>query len=54
VNIWVRSSTGRREIGGVGGGGDWDWDAFGCDDGEIVIVGGEWDDKGRCSIITGE
>jgi hypothetical protein len=53
VNICVRSSTGRREIGDVGGGGDADADAFGC--GPVhVAVGGEWDDKGRCSIITDE
>ena len=44
VNISVRSSTGRREIGDVGGA---DAGAFGCDNGGTVAVGGEWDDKGR-------
>jgi hypothetical protein len=54
VNICMRSSTGRREIGDVGGGGGGDADAFECDDGGTVAVGGEWDDEGLCSIITGE
>ncbi len=43
---------GRQEIGDIGGGGN--ADTFECDDGGTVAVGGEWDDKGRCSIITGE
>ena len=57
MNICVRSSTGRQEIGGGGRGrgGGGDADAFGCDDAGTVAVGGEWDDdKGHCSIITGE
>ena len=45
---------GRPEIGDGGGVGGADADAFGCEDGGTVAVGGEWDGKGRCSIITSE
>lgn len=53
MNICVRSSTGRREIGDVGGGGGRVADTFECDDGETMVVGSEWDDNGRRSVIIG-
>jgi hypothetical protein len=56
MNICVRSSTGRWEIGDVGGDEGGDLDAFECVnvDGETMGVGGEWDDTGCCPIMIGE